>query len=221
MCLYSVSYLRFYVTRTFYIPLIPIQIFFALKSQNHLILKKMEQIETSQSCAAAVFEISLAIRSLTDSLRGGSCMPCRHFDKWRIESWRETSKKGSSLISTGGGAPPTGGPSAVTSTLRRHQIIISPNNPLCVKNHPKNLKKPKGMCWAQLEKCPLLTDKNNSNCWQPAGRLYFATSKRSTADGPPRRTIKVKTPSIHPYLTNTLKVESQFWCVFWRDIYRQ
>lgn len=150
----------FYVTRTLYIPLIPIQIFFALKSQNHLILKKMEQIETSQSCAPAVlrcsmlknlYEISLAIRSLTDSLRGGSCMPCRHFDKWRIESWRETSKNGSSLISTGG-LPPTGGPSAVTwkHWNWRHKNHPPPQQPpQCQKSSQKS-QKPKGICWAQL-----------------------------------------------------------------------
>ena len=128
-----------------------------------------------------------------------------------IEKLQKTS---SSLISAGGGAPPTGGPSAVTSTLKLEaQKSSPPNNPLSVKNHPKNLKSLRG--YVELNfKCPLLTRKNNSNCWQPTGRLYFATSKRSTADGPPRRTIKVKTPSIHPYLTNTLKVESQFLCVF-------
>ena len=102
----------------------------------------------------------------------------------------------------------------MTSTLKLEaQKSSPPNNPLSVKNHPKNLKSLRG--YVELNfKCPLLTRKNNSNCWQPTGRLYFATSKRSTADGPPRRTIKVKTPSIHPYLTNTLKVESQFLCVF-------
>lgn len=120
-------------------------------------------------------------------------------------------KTGSSLTSTGG-LPPTGGPSAVTSTLRSGTKSCPPQQPLGVKIHPKNLKSLRG--YVELNfKCPLLTHKNNSNC-QPAGRLYFATSKRSTADGPPRRTIMVKTPSIHPYLTNTLKVASQFWCVF-------
>ncbi len=157
----------FYETLTLlFIPVIPIQIFLALTSQNHMILKKIRKWNIPNLCRTSfdMFEAQPGHTLFDWQLARRILYPCRHFDKWHINH-RETSKRLLANLHRWASTNRWPLSSDLNSVLKSISLEAQnhPQQPLSVKDHPQKSQKPQGYVEFNL-KYPLSTLPVTATC---------------------------------------------------------